>query len=265
MLQNRIGPVRALIVGIGIGIGIGIASVAGSAAAQGGDAAKGHGWGYEGEHGAAHWSELQPEYAACATGRNQSPIDIKDAVPSDLEAIQVDYRTVPLRIIDNGHTIQVNYGAGSAITVGGRRYELVQFHFHHPSEEKINGQGYPLVAHLVHRSSDNQYAVIAVLLKQGRHNPFIQTLWNNLPPVKEKEFAPVDVGIDLAAFLPRDQGYYTFQGSLTTPPCSEGVTWLVLKTPVEIASAQIARFGDIYSNNSRPLQARNERVIKLSR
>jgi carbonic anhydrase len=146
-----------------------------------------HQWGYVGERGPQHWGALNAEYAACTTGKSQAPIDIRGAVPADLEPIKFDYHPSQLKMIDNGHTIQVNYDAGSTITVGGQRYELVQFHFHKPSEEKIDGTGFPMVAHFVHRSPEGKLAVVAMLMKNGQANPFIETLWRNLPKIKGKE------------------------------------------------------------------------------
>ena len=223
-----------------------------------------HDWDYGAEHGPRHWGELKAEYGSCGVGKAQSPIDIRGAVPSELAPIRFDYHATPLHIIDNGHTIQVNTGPGSAISVGEQRYELVQFHFHKPSEERINGKGYPMVAHLVHKNAQGQLAVVAVLLQQGAQNSLVQTLWAHLPHEKEKELALDKVSIDAARLLPHNHAYYTFTGSLTTPPCSEGVTWFVLKAPMQLSQAQIARFGKLYSGNARPVQALNGRVVKVS-
>src|SRR5262245_20029769 len=145
-----------------------------------------HEWDYGAEHGPKHWGELKPEFASCGAGKAQSPIDIRGAVPSELPAIKFDYHPAPLHIIDNGHTVQVNYAPGSSITVGGQRYELTQFHFHKPSEERVNGKGFPMVAHLVHKNAEGKLAVVAVLLKQGHSNGLVQALWANLPAEKEK-------------------------------------------------------------------------------
>src|SRR5215831_17553420 len=140
-----------------------------------------HEWDYGTEHGPKHWGAIKPDFAACAKGKTQSPVDIRGAVPAKLDPIKFDYHPTLLHIIDNGHTVQVNYGSGSFITVGNQRYELVQFHFHKPSEEHVNGKSYPMVAHLVHKNTDGSLAVVAVLLKQGAQNPLIQTLWAHLP------------------------------------------------------------------------------------
>jgi carbonic anhydrase len=224
----------------------------------------GHGWTYVGEEGPKHWGDLKPDYKTCKLGQQQSPIDIRDAKKSELPPIQFDYKPSPLKIINNGHTIQVNYAPGSTITVGDKHYELKQFHFHHPSEEHINGKAYDMVIHLVHADSEGHLAVVAVLLKKGSVNPAIQKLWDNLPAVEGKEQAPAGVEINAAALLPQPLGYYTFAGSLTTPPCSEGVTWLVLKSPEEISAGQIEAFAKLYPHNARPIQPLNGRPVEQS-
>jgi carbonic anhydrase len=232
---------------------------AGPALAEGG-----HHWGYEGHGGPAAWASLSPEFSACKLGHLQSPIDIHGAKVADLPAIKFEYQPSPLKIIDNGHTIQVNYAPGSAIEIGGVRYELIQFHFHRPSEEKINGKAHAMVAHLVHRDAAGKLAVVAVLLDKGGANPTIHTIWNNLPKQKEKETA-VKATVDAATLLPANKGYYTFQGSLTTPPCSEQVRWFVLKTPTKIAENEITAFGKLYPMNARPTQPANGRAIQATR
>ena len=225
-----------------------------------------HEWDYGKQHGPMHWGAIKPEFATCGVGKTQSPVDIRNAQPGKLDPIQFDYQPTPLRIIDNGHTIQVNYAPGSMITVGDRRYELQQFHFHKPSEERVNGKTYPMVAHLVHKNRDGALAVVAVLLTIGPDNPVVKTLWSKLPKEKEKESAPGNVTIDATALLPKDHtAYYTFPGSLTTPPCSEGVTWFVLVHPGHLSKAQVDRFGKIYSHNARPVQPLNGRVVQVSR
>jgi carbonic anhydrase len=159
----------------------------------------------------------------------------------------------------------VNYTPGSSIDLGGVRYELLQFHFHKPSEEKIDGKAHAMVAHLVHKSADGKLAVVAVLLDSGGASALIDSTWKNLPKQKEKEVLVQNVTIDASDLLPRSRGYYTFQGSLTTPPCSEDVTWLVLKSPVKIAASEIAAFGKIYPTNARPTQPINGRDIRASK
>jgi len=223
-----------------------------------------HEWDYGAQHGPKHWGDIRPEFATCGIGKEQSPIDIRGAVRAKLDPILFDYHPSMLRIIDNGHTVQVAYGPGSFISIGDQRYELVQFHFHKPSEESVNGKSYPMVAHLVHKNSNGALAVVAVLLKQGSQNPLIQTLWTHLPGEKEKEKVVDKVSINAASLLPRARAYYTFPGSLTTRPCSEGVRWYVLVNPTEVSEQQIARFGKIYSVNARPVQPVNGRRINVS-
>jgi carbonic anhydrase len=208
---------------------------------------------------------LNPEFSACKLGKNQSPIDIHGATSADLPAIKFDYKPSPLKVIDNGHTIQVNYAAGSSIDVGRVRYELVQFHFHKPSEEKIDGKSHAMVAHLVHRNVDGKLAVVAVLLDKGGSNALIDSIWKNLPKERETEALVQSVSVDATELLPENRGYYTFQGSLTTPPCSEQVTWLLLKTPLKIADGEIAAFGKIYPMNARPTQSLNGRTIRVTK
>jgi carbonic anhydrase len=222
-------------------------------------------WSYDGEEGPSHWGDLSPDYAACKTGHHQSPIDIRNARKGDLPAIQFDYKESPLRIVDNGHTIMINYTAGSSIRVGDKQYALKQFHFHRPSEETINGKSYDMVVHLVHADQEGNLAVVAVLLEQGEDNPLVRELWNDLPKTKEKEVLLDTVHISAADLLPADRGYYTFAGSLTTPPCSENVTWFVLKHPVTVTSGEIERFSNLYRHDARPTQPLYDRVVLMSK
>jgi carbonic anhydrase len=221
-------------------------------------------WSYEGEGGPTNWSKLRSDYATCAAGKRQSPIDIHEGIRVDLEPIAFDYRESRFRIVDNGHTVQVNVGEGSDIAVMGRVYHLVQFHFHRPSEERINGKVYDMVVHLVHKDDEGHLAVVSVLIDKGSEHPVIQTLWNNLPLEVDQELVPA-VAIDLKRLLPENRSYWTYMGSLTTPPCTEGVLWMVLKQPVQISSEQIAIFSRLYRNNARPVQSANGRLIKETR
>ena len=223
-------------------------------------------WGYAGDVGPEHWAELAPENKLCAVGTRQSPIDIRDGLPVDQEDIAFDYKPSSFSVLDNGHTIQVNVGPGNGLTVMGRRYELVQFHFHRPSEERVNGRQFDMVAHLVHRDEHGRLAVVAVLLERGRDDkahPIIQTVWANLPLEKGEALA-AQVQIDLGQLLPAERGYYTYMGSLTTPPCSEGVLWMVMRQPVALSGQQLDIFAKLYPMNARPLQAGSGRVIKES-
>ncbi len=221
-------------------------------------------WTYEGATGPEHWGSLQAEYAACAAGHRQSPIDIRDGLPVDLEAIQFNYRPSQFRVIDNGHTVQVSV-SGSRISLLGTDYELIQFHFHRPSEERVNGKTFDMVAHLVHKSEAGKLAVVAILLEKGSEHPLIQTIWNHLPLEKNEYVTPPDALIDVAQLLPVDRSYYTYMGSLTTPPCTEGVLWLVMKRPQQISPEQLAIFSRLYRHNVRPIQPNHSRLIKESR
>lgn len=231
-------------------------------AASAGHPPSGH-WSYEGDAGPSAWGALQPEFATCSTGTRQSPIDIADGIKVELDAVQFSYRPSNFRVIDNGHTVQVNVAVGNTIEVTGKRYELVQFHFHRPSEERINGKPFDMVVHLVHKSVEGKLAVIAVLLDRGSAQSVVQTVWNNLPLEKGDEVMAKGQ-IDLMALLPTDKRYYTYMGSLTTPPCSEGVLWMVMKTPVEISPEQLAIFSRLYPMNARPIQSASGRLIKES-
>jgi carbonic anhydrase len=228
-------------------------------------AAEGPHWAYTGHGGPKEWGSMDAAFASCQLGQLQSPIDIRGAKPADLPAIKFDYKPSPLKIIDNGHTIQVNYAPGSSIDVGGARYELVQFHFHHPSEEKIDGKAHAMVAHLVHKNAEGKLAVVAVLLDAGGASQLIDTVWKNIPHEKGKEATVANSSIDVATLLPDKRDYYTFQGSLTTPPCSEGVTWFVLKAPVKIAESEVAAFAKLYPLNARPVQPLNGRKIETTK
>jgi len=224
-------------------------------------------WSYGGATGPAKWGSLEKSFTQCKLGQIQSPIDIPDASArkGDLASLLFAYKPSPLKIIDNGHTIQINYSPGSFVTVDGKPYELVQFHFHKPSEEKIDGKAHDMVAHLVHQGAGGKLAVIAVLLDTGKENGLIKALWDNLPKEKGKENVVDAVKINAVDLLPANKGYYTFAGSLTTPPCSEDVTWFVLKTPVQVSADQIARFAKSYPMNARPVQPLNDRDIQATR
>ena len=220
-------------------------------------------WTYEGEHGPAAWAQLAPENATCANGHRQSPIDITDGIKVELDAVQFVYQPTGFRVIDNGHTVQVNVAPGNAIEVLGKRYELVQFHFHRPSEERIDGKPFDMVVHLLHKSVDGQLAMVAVLLERGSAQPVVQSVWNNLSLEQGSEVAAKGT-IDLVGLLPSDSRYDTYMGSLTTPPCSEGVLWMVMKTPVHISPEQLDIFARLYPMNARPIQALRGRRIKES-
>ena len=220
-------------------------------------------WSYEGEGGPASWGAMKPEFAKCASGTRQSPIDIREGIKVQLDPVPFDYKPSAFRVIDNGHTVQVNVAPGNSIEVMGRRYELVQFHFHRPSEERIDGRQFDMVVHLVHKDPEGRLAVVAVLLERGSAQPVVQKIWNNLPLEKGEEVPARDT-LDLGALLPSERSYFTYMGSLTTPPCSEGVLWMVMKQPVTISPEQIGIFARLYPMNARPIQSAAGRLIKES-
>jgi carbonic anhydrase len=222
-------------------------------------------WSYDGDEGPSYWGDLSLDFAKCKNGHHQSPIDIRSPHKADLPPIRFEYKPSPLRIIDNGHTIMINYAPGSSIRVGDKQYALRQFHFHRPSEEKINGKTYEMVLHLVHADQDGKLAVVAVLLESGKDNPLIKELWNDFPKEKEKEERLDTITINAANLLPVDPSYYTFSGSLTTPPCSENVTWFVLKHPVTVTVEEIERFAKLYRHDARPTQPLYDRVVLESK
>ena len=224
-----------------------------------------HHWSYSGPGAPEHWSELDPEFAACNIGKYESPIDISSSTTSDLPSLVFDYVANPASVVDNGHTVMVSYPTGSTITVGGKRYQLKQFHFHHPSEEAIHGKRSDMVAHFVHADEGGHLAVVAVLLKQGRTNPAFSRIEATVAVETNRPQAIAEPALDPMDLLPKDRGYYTFQGSLTTPPCTEGVVWYVLKTSVEISASQLAWFSKRYPGNARPLQPLNGRRILESK
>ena len=220
-------------------------------------------WSYEGEAGPENWGKLSPVNAKCDLGERQSPIDIRDGIRVELDPLSFDYKASQFSVIDNGHTIQVNMGAGNYINVSGRSYGLVQFHFHKPSEERINGRGSEMVVHLVHRDGTGKLAVVALLIERGKANALIQSVWNNLPLEKNESVNALS-NIDLSQLIPKGRDYYTYMGSLTTPPCTEGVLWLVMKETIEMSPEQIFIFSRLYPMNARPIQKQAGRLIKES-
>ena len=220
-------------------------------------------WSYDGAGGPEHWGQLQADFSQCSSGKRQSPIDIRDGIAVDLEPIAFDYKPTGFSVIDNGNTVQVNVAAGNAIRIMGRRYELMQFHFHRPSEERINGRQFDMGVHLVHKDSEGRLAVVAVLLERGSTQAVIQTILANLP-LEKMELLPAQVQVDPSQLLPESRLYYAYMGSLTTPPCSEGVLWMVLKSPVQASTQQITIFSRLYPMNARPVQPSQGRLIKES-
>lgn len=227
------------------------------------DKDSGH-WSYAGPSGPKAWSQLHPDFGTCASGERQSPINIDEAVTlkGPAEALQFKYQPSHASVVNNGHTIQVDVLGENDLTVRNTTYKLVQFHFHHPSEERVNYRSYAMVAHLVHKNNEGQLAVVAVLLDPGLENALINKVWTHMPLDVDDRVRLPDGLIDLNELLPQDQRYYQFMGSLTTPPCTEGVLWMVLKQPTPLSAAQLRLFSQLFPNNARPVQPLNGRPVR---
>lgn len=222
-------------------------------------------WSYRGKTGPGQWAQLEGGNAMCAVGKSQSPVDIETgkAAAAASQPLKFDYVAAQAVVVNNGHTIQVEPANAGTVTIDGVAYKLAQFHLHTPSEERIDGKAYPLVAHLVHKSDVGKLAVVAVLFQRGQTNKTLQPVLSNLPPRAGGKLTlagPIDVG-DL---LPASHASYRFMGSLTTPPCTEDVRWIVLKTPVELSSSQLAAFRTLYPMNARPTQPLNGREVQAA-
>jgi carbonic anhydrase len=217
-------------------------------------------WSYEGEGSPEKWGELQADFKVCQLGVEQTPIDLSNGIKGDVGSVEYDYKPLPLRILNNGHTIQVNADPGSACVIGGMRYELLQFHIHHPSEHLLAGKGFDLECHFVHKASTGALAVTGVFIRPGAANAPLKAFFDQMP---DREGPEVRLGgiIDIASFVPKNGGYFRYMGSLTTPPCSEGLTWTVHKEPVEASIEQIQKFASLFPKNARPVQRRNRRFL----
>ena len=219
---------------------------------------------YEGHCGPENWGELSPDWHVCKDGLKQSPINVYEMREARLPRLNISYQATPLKIKNNGHTIQVNYAEGSTLTVGGVTYRLLQFHFHTPSEHLKNGRTYPMEAHLVHINDQGQLGVLGVFLKEGdADNAFLKPIFDNMPAT-EGEVEIEGKSLNVANLLPREREYYNYTGSLTTPPCSEGVNWMVLDDAVRVSRHQIEQFKALFEHNARPEQALNGRTIRSS-
>jgi carbonic anhydrase len=218
-------------------------------------------WGYSGEEGPEHWGKLDHAYSACAEGKNQSPINLAGFIESDLAPIEIQYEPGAKEVHHNGHAIQVNFAPGSKIVVDGHTFKLKQYHFHAPSENHIEGKSFPMEAHLVHADKDGNLAVVAVMFVEGEPNASLATVWSYMPGIEGgKQYLPS--GVSAEGILPSNRDYYRFNGSLTTPPCSEGVEWLVMKAPVTVSKDQIEKFVNLMRHpNNRPIQPLNARQV----
>lgn len=241
-------------------VGHGKPMPAASEAAHGGEA---H-WSYEGDTGPQAWGRMKPEFNLCAIGKRQSPIHIdeRDTLQGPAEPLVFNYQPSDGSVVNNGHTIQVDVQGDNTLTVRGSVYKLLQFHFHTPSEERVNSRGFAMVAHLVHRNAEGQLAVVALLMDPGSANSLINKVWTYMPLDSGDRVRMPQNLLDLNELLPKDQRYYQFMGSLTTPPCTEGVLWNVIKQPISVGRDQIRLFSQLFSNNARPIQALNGRPVR---
>ncbi|MCU7806172.1 MAG: carbonic anhydrase family protein [Candidatus Thiodiazotropha sp. (ex Lucinoma borealis)] len=243
-------------------------------------------WGYTGSTGPAEWESLSKEYALCGSGKRQSPVDIWNEVPSDLYPLRFHYQSIPLLVLNNGHTLQANYstfGREETVSIGGKSYpvqskpvynstlmlgdvpyKLLQLHFHTPSEHAHEGKRYAMEVHLVHKSADGNLAVVGVLLQRGNENPTLGKVLENVSGDINKINIAQGATINAADLLPRDHKVFHYSGSLTTPPCSENVNWFVMKTPVEVSDAQVRQFEKMIGENARPLQSMHWRSMLTS-
>lgn len=219
-------------------------------------------WGYEGELAPANWDDLSEAWAVCETGTEQSPIDFAGMEGGEAVTPVLDWTVAEAAdIVDNGHTIQANLTNAGSLTLDGTEYELVQFHFHAASEHTVEGEQYPLEVHFVHASEDGRLAVVGVFFEEGEAEPGLDPVWNNLP--QAQGHIPVGAIVDPAEFLPEDLTAWRYPGSLTTPPCSEGVAWTVLQTPITASAEQIAAYTARYDNNYRPVQPLGDRTVNV--
>lgn len=220
-------------------------------------------WSYQGKTAPAHWSKLDAANSACRLSKEQSPINIVESTVKRAVLPPLDFKYVEsgAEVVNNGHTIQINLPAGSLLKAGGDEASLLQFHFHTPSEEKINNVSYPMVAHFVHKLPDGTLSVVAVLFKKGKENKALVPIFSALPLEGKSNTLN---SFDPAAIIPEQHTYYKFTGSLTTPPCSDGVRWQVLKQPAEMSANQIASFRKFYQMNARPVQPLNGRSVEVS-
>jgi len=222
-------------------------------------------WSYEGETSPEHWGELDPANIACVNGSEQSPINIEfsqvetEEVEGDL---QINYEPTSFSLINNGHTVQANAASGSnIIRIEGKEYKLAQFHFHTPSEHEFNGENYEMELHLVHKDADGKIAVLGVMIQEGEENKSLATIWDILPNEETDKDIAINEPVDLKALLPVDQTAFHYEGSLTTPPCTEEIKWTIFEMPIEMSKEQIEAFRQIFPDDHRPVQSLNNRKV----
>ncbi|WP_202306208.1 carbonic anhydrase [Dryocola clanedunensis] len=220
-------------------------------------------WSYEGKDSPEHWSEIDAGNQLCKQGMNQSPIDIDTTLKAHLNPLQATYIDSPVAILNNGHTVQVSFAenAKDSVMIDDVPFQLEQFHFHAPSENTLHGKHYAMEMHMVHKNAEGDIAVVAVMFETGAANAELTKLWGAMP-TKAEESTALKQKIDVVKLLPDDLTHYRFSGSLTTPPCSEGVRWLVMKHPVTLSAQQLKQFTDVmHHDNNRPIQPLHGRVV----
>jgi carbonic anhydrase len=216
-------------------------------------------WEYEGQGGAEKWGELNESFKACGFGSEQSPIDLTDSIKATLDPLKFDWKPQAFKIVNNGHTIQANATPGSTLTIGKEAYNLLQFHFHAPSEHAVNGRRFAMEVHFVNAAPDGRLAAVGVFMQPGRKNAAFAAIIQAAPRTEGEK--TLGEPVDPRQFLPASKALFRYKGSLTTPPCSEVVDWNVFEQPIEVADADIKAFQAIFPMNARPLQPRNRRFL----
>ena len=218
-------------------------------------------WAYEGKEGPENWAKLKPEFATCAAGQNQSPINIDQTIDAPLKSLKGIQKIFAKEILNNGHTVQANFKFGNMLLLDDVPYQMKQVHFHAPSENTIKGKSFPLEAHFVHADKNGNLSVIGVMFKEGKANSGLEKLWAQMPKEAGEPIA-LKAKVSASEMIPDNRDYYRFSGSLTTPPCSEGVRWLLLKTPMTASKEQIETFEAVmHHHNNRPVQPLNGRLV----
>ncbi len=221
-------------------------------------------WSYTGPNGPGHWADMSQEFKLCGSGKEQSPINISGAKSKNLPAIQFDYKPGSLEMLHNGHTVLIKRAKGNNVIIGGEQYELLQFHFHAPGENTVDGKTFPMEIHLVHKNAKGKIMVLGVFVRAGTKNAVLDKAWNHMPKQSGDRRKVASVNINAIDLLPTDRSYYRFKGSITIPPCSEGIEWIVLKTPVEVSDEQIKQFSQVVGANARPVQPVYSRTLYMT-
>ncbi|MDH4120963.1 MAG: carbonic anhydrase family protein [Deltaproteobacteria bacterium] len=247
---------KMIVLGVALALALAVMPALAKEEHKGGHA--GPHWTYEGNNGPAHWGDLDNAFEACKVGKEQSPIDVPGTAPKSSRKLEIHYQPAPVDLVNNGHTLQMTVAPGSYIVLDGTRYDLVQFHFHTPGENAVAGKTGDMVVHFVHKNAKGALAVIDVRMTAGAANPVVTALWKFFPK-KADEKALDKSTVNPAGMLPGSQTFYSFAGSLTTPPCSEGVTWMVMDQTISVDAKDLKTFGQVFGKNARPLQPMGSR------